>query len=449
VTRVRKLFDRYGAQGIARLRGSVFARNVATSLNGSIIGQLLILLAVPFLARIYSPDAFALAQACTGIVATAMVVSCLRYDVALTVCDEAEIKPLLSLVLIIGTIVAGTITVGILLLPASAFESLKIEFIRPVVGWFALSIIVASAANTMFFLAIRANAFKTLAYGKVLQALAFVGLAAAIGFMSAANEGILAADIAGRTVLLVLLASSLGLTLLPGRMRDISAMLAVAKRYRDFPLVSLPGGLLNALGSSFNTIWMLALFTPQAAGSYALVERLVVAPVTLIAATFAQVYQGRLSLALLSNSGNVTRDFTKLLQGLFLVSVGPFILLFWVAPVALPAILGEQWREAGEMCRILSPSVFVIFLASPFNMILTMLQKQRVQLAWEATRFLFVTGSWLASLRAGLTAREALMLVSATGALTYLLFLAIAYGALRKLPATMRGQSPSLTAEPT
>lgn len=411
------------------------------------IGQLLVIAAVPLLARFFAPEAFALAQACTALVAMGIIVSCLRYEVALTICEEQEVTPLLTVIALTGVVTPLILAGAVLTAPKELFEALRLGALKPIAGWLALSILVASGGNALSYLAIRANAFPQMAIAKVLQSLGFVVSGLLIGCYWPITTGVLIADTVGRVVLMVVIAGLLWRSIGPSVSRTAwRDVIGVVTRYRWFPLISLPGSLVSVLAASFNTVWMLALFSAYEAGSYALVERMVVAPAALIGTALQQVYQGQFSHALRHGGEGLTKGFRRLLGGLFLLGIIPSAALFFLAPTLFPLVLGSEWSEAGRYCQILVPMVFVSVLSVPFNMVLTLMQRHKLQLAWEVGRFLLVTATWLTTTVLELSANSALALVSTATCLSYAAFLLLAYFEISRLQAhrVSGGLSPIL-----
>lgn len=53
-------------------------------------------------------------------------------------------------------------------------------------------------------------------------------------------------------------------------------------------------------------------------------------------------------------------------------------------------VLGPNWREAGELARLLAPSLLLQFIAVPVSQTLTILERQGVQLDWDISRLVLV-----------------------------------------------------------
>ena len=79
----------------------------------------------------------------------------------------------------------------------------------------------------------------------------------------------------------------------------------------------------------------------------------------------------------------------------FLFGVGPFVLLWVVAPWLLPFVFGPQWVEAGLITRALVPWLAVNLITSPISGVFVVTGRQ----AWillHAILFTAIPLGWLA-----------------------------------------------------
>ena len=420
--------------GITRLiQLPPFAQNVLRVLGGAVAAQVLVLAAMPLLSRIYSPAAFALSQSFTSIIGTLMAVACLRYDVALTVSRRDETP---SLLVLCAGIIFISVTVLLLLSHLVSHQSAVLfnTAVLSRLGFLsAVGLTASTALNALTFLLIKDRLFAQMAATRVIQSVAFVTVAMMIGILGKNVAGVVVADVTARSLaFLMTLAFCIPIIGKLGHVGVLSGIPGIARKYRNFPLISLPGGLLGSLGSAFNTIWMLALFDATTAGSYAIVERIISAPVALIASAVAQVYQAEIVSARTADPALAMEGFMRLARMQVRIGAIPFTLLFLLSPYALPLLLGAQWRQAGLFCQILAPFLFIVFVTFPFNMVLTVLERQHLQLSWEAIRFVLVSGCWVAAKVLRATPVEAVAATAVAGGVSSLIYLAIVYRCLRK-----------------
>jgi O-antigen/teichoic acid export membrane protein len=414
-----------------------FFANVAKLLTGAVLGQAIVVLAIPILARLYDPHVFAMLQSFTSAMAILMVVVCFRYDLALTVAKPEDLPSLISLVVLILLGMSALCAGLVWMFQGRVFGTLGADLPDLwLIG--AIGLVVYTLTSCCGFLLVRERRFSSVSTGRAIQG----GLFVLFAFAFHGRTGVAAltvADLCGRLcvaagLVFVVLRHTAGLRLF----RSPGEYIRILKTYRAFPLMSLPGGMLNALGGMTNTIWMLALFDPVSAGSYALVERLLASPTGLVITAMAQVYQAELSPSSPAAARPLAPGFRRLLWMQVRLAIVPAL-----------ALLGGQWQQAAVYCQIMVPLQFVAFIDGPFHMVLMLIHRQALQFVWEILRFTLVTGVWIVSAQLKVTPIHALMAVSAAGVSVYAGHLAFVYSAIRRrdrdlaagrLPATTQGE---------
>lgn len=418
------------------LLGSRYVRNIAAVLGGSAGGQLIVLASMPVLTRLYAPSSFAISQSIGALVVALSVVACLRYEMALASGDRDDLGGVVALCLTL-LIPAALLAIGFGAVLGAFGLWRSVRGLSDAAVWaLPIGLVFTLLASGGSHLLIRSGGFAALARGKLLQALAFAASALAIGLLAPRSTGVMIADLAGRGALALCLCVPAAAWL---RSHAVAlhprALLSLAAKYRRFPLYGVPGGLLNVLGGSFNTLWMLSLFDAHAAGSYALVERAVAAPVTLVAASVAQAFQGRLVTHLSEGSAGMADDFLRLLRVQLALGLALAIGLAAVSPIAFPLVFGGQWDQAGAFAQVFGLYVASSFVTFPFNIGLVVLGRQKQQLAWELSWFILLNGAWAAAWALKAPPLTALALVTAGGVAANALFLLRLYRQLRRQDA--------------
>ena len=403
-----------------------FLQNVLVILGGAVGAQLIVLICTPLLTRLYPVEAFGIAQAFTAASATLLFAGCLRYDAALTAAPDEDIDPLILVCLVVGVIMSAVTAAAVTFVGPQVLRKLGLGGLKHVNLLFAIGMTVAVAGNALTYLLIRAHSFNSMSKGRIAQPVVFLVTALVLGAASFGTLGLVAADICGRGGLALIFMfyylkgrKTLGLRAEWRRLR------AVLWRYRLFPLVSMPGGVISTIGLSFNTIWMLALFDVKVAGAYALVERTAVMPTGAIASAVGQVYQGQLSHALQTGSAFLRRGFHNVLVGQIKLAAVPTLIVFVIAPWAFPVIFGDKYFLAGSLCQAILPLIFASYLAAPFHMVLVLMERQRAQISWEIARVLVIAATWYFVHLAKLPPVPALRIISGLSALSYVVFLLI------------------------
>src|SRR5262249_49359161 len=132
----------------------------------------------------------------------------------------------------------------------------------------------------------------------------------------------------------------------------------------------------------------LIVFDAYVAGVYALVERILMTPVALIAGASSQVF-----ISEFGRSNPVQRRdlFHRIVRTHFCMAILPTLAASAIAPLLLPPLLGPAWDDAGVFAQVLMPLVFTSFVVGPVNMALTVAGKQAQQFYWDAGRLIAVS----------------------------------------------------------
>jgi O-antigen/teichoic acid export membrane protein len=419
-----------------------FLRNVVVVLSGAVAGQLVVLLCTPILTRLYPVEAFAVSQSFAAASTGLLIAACLKYDAALTAASDEDIEPLILICLIVGMITSTIAAACLVFLGPTMLHKLGIGGLAHINLLFAVGMVVTVTSNALTYLLIRSRSFNDMSKGRVAQPLVFLAIALSLGLTSSGKIGLVIADISGRAVLALIYLFYYRKTMPAIDLRRAWRRLGGALwRYRLFPLLSFPGGILGAVGSGFNTIWMLALFDARIAGAYALVERTTTMPTGVIANAVGQVYQGELSQQLRDGSTDLRGGFRRVLLGQLKIAAAPAVVGMIAAPWLFPVVFGRKWELAGRLSQAVLPLIFVSFIVAPFSSALTLLQRQKAQMSWEAARFLAIVGAWGIVHTANLPPVGALWFISGVSALNYLAFLLICYRQLASRERQHIGQA--------
>jgi O-antigen/teichoic acid export membrane protein len=131
------------------------------------------------------------------------------------------------------------------------------------------------------------------------------------------------------------------------------------------------------------------LFSASTAGFYMLTQRVLNAPISLVASAIGDVFRQEASRQY-AEKKECRAVYLSTLKKLVLLSFFPFISLFFIAEHLFAIVFGEEWRIAGEYAAILAPMYFFRFIASPLSSMFMIAEVQKFDLAWQVVLFIFV-----------------------------------------------------------
>jgi len=196
-------------------------------------------------------------------------------------------------------------------------------------------------------------------------------------------------------------------------------MREVASRYRRFPLLLMPAGVVNTAGLYLPVLLVAATYGATAAGWLGFTQRVLALPVTLIGQATAQVYLSELARNHRERSGRQGPLFRVASARLALVGGVLGILLLLLAAPLFPVVFGEAWRTSGLMAQALAISLALQLVASPLSQTLIVFERTGTQLAWDVTRLVTVSTSVYLSSALGLDVTQAIWVLSITSAACY------------------------------
>ena len=367
-------------------------RNVSVLVSSSIGAQLLGIAFLPLLSRLYDDEAFGSFQIYISVLNVLIIASAFRLEFAfLEVRSDRHFQMLLGMVMRFILLVSLLMLLIVVLFGGAVvrrFGDLEgLLLILPAAALFA------GIFNALTVVLVRQRRYRLNAGVRFVRALAYVGFAILFALTPFIGIGIVLADILSRivsTIFILLRAPGVfsgAIAWLP-----MKKFLAVVRRFREYPQFSFPGSLMSASLGLIVTLAFLGQFDKATAGQYALVDRFILLPVGLIAAATAQVVTGDFSQSIRDRDSGISRAFRRTLFYLLMIGVGPAVLVFLASPTLVPLIFGQHWQLAGHLCAAAAPIALVRFVAGPFNALLVVANRKRIQFAWELLRFLLTAG---------------------------------------------------------
>ena len=390
-----------------------FARSVLTLASGTAVAQLLLVLAVPLLARLYTPADYGVLAVYSSTIAVLAVLASLRYETAIPLPEDESAAGSL-LVLTLGIVaVLGTLVFLLVWLLGDAFVSaVNVPALGPYLWLIPVGFLAAGAYQALSSWAIRHREFRRVARTKLSQGGGQVVAQIGLGLGGAGALGLLVGDVIGRV------AGVGGLALAAWRTRPAerptrASVRAVAARYRRFPLLTTWSGLFNVGSLQLPSIVFSAAFGAAAAGLYAISFKMLVLPTMLVAQAVAQVFLSR-AARLAAEPEQLRRLTERTAIGLFAGGLPAFLAVGLAGPQLFAFALGGQWEEAGRYAQVLAPWFALWLVSNPLSGLLSVREWQGSALAFSAFELVLRLGALLIGAARG-SPMLAVALLSASG----------------------------------
>ena len=356
-----------------------FVKGASILVGGTAFSQLILIAASPILTRLYSPDDFGVLSVYVSILAIILIVSSLRYDLAIPLPDKNEdAYHLVILSLLITLTFSLLLCLVIFLYKDNIFGFLENTGIKEFIWFLPLGIIIGGSYLIFLQWSVREKLFKSISISKFWQAISTVSIQ--IFLYPLGVISLIGGHVVGQFFGFLRLFTTKRIRIDPKR------IIQLARENYRFPFFSAPAGLLRVTGKQMTPIVLAAIFNPVAAGLYALTLRVLIMPASLIGGAVGQVFY---SDARRAHKDGSLKDLVRQIHlNLSKISLPFSIFLILTGPYLFSFIFGNQWSDSGVFAGILAPWIYLEFVSSPITTLTAVLNKQREGLIFHIILFL-------------------------------------------------------------
>lgn len=335
-----------------------FFSNVKIMLSGFALAQIIPLLAVPVLTRLYTPEAFGLQVLFMGAVAVLVIACTLRLDLALQLAaDEKEEGLLVGLIslltLIVLIVLVGGIAVFGELISAKLGHSGQAMWM-----WFALPMTAATVfMQVATSLLTRQKRFAPIARTNVYNQVGYVAFAFSAGSFLGVL-GLVVAKLAGQLFGISLALQHVASTIYRCfRIPTLGDVRVLWSRFHQFVVFNTPYSLVGTAARDMPIYVFSTMGASAAAGFYGLSRTVLGIPMLLATAGLSQVFYRE---AIEHKGATRIETTARALLRLTLCSLAPLFVFVCVwGDVVFAALFGAKWREAGIYAMILAPAAWL------------------------------------------------------------------------------------------
>jgi O-antigen/teichoic acid export membrane protein len=364
-------------------------------MTGTFIAQCIPLAISPIITRIYTPEDFGVFAVYISLFSVLSVLVTGRYELAIMLPkNNNEAMHLVVLSVILTFMISAILLGGILVFHQEIIVVLGSPEIGPWLYWVPFSTLLMGGAQTITYWNFRQKNYKRISQKNVIQSATGSSFQLSTPYFTNGPLGLLTGNIAGQFISTSFLIKHIlkDDLYLFNKFKKIKC-LAVAKKYIKFPKFMIIGQLANILSSQLPLLLINAFFGPAIAGLYALSERTLAAPMTIIASAIGNVFRQE-ALEVFNKKGNCIEIYMKTLLKLLVASIFLMAPIFFFGPWLFSIVFGEQWRASGEIASIVSVLVLFQTVSSPLSQTVIFAGLQRIDMIWQIIRLLSSIGAF-------------------------------------------------------
>ena len=375
---------------IERLLKSEYFKNISVQVLGTATAQVLPLLIMPILSRIYNEETFASYATFIAFSGVLCVATGARYSYAIVLPKKENEAYYIFLVSIYYNVLYSILVALLIIVFNFFFEnlhSIDYSFI-----FIPLYVLFYGTWLALINLSIRKKKFRVNSYSKILQSFSNVTSSLGLGFLKVFS-GLILGKIIGAIVSVFFLSRKLTKTKsLKITYHDFKK---ISNKYRDFPLYGILPSFLDAASIQAPVFIIGAYFTVEQLGYYGFTVMVLAGPLSIISVSFRDVFYQKIAETYNQNKSEKLKSiFEKTALSLLGIGIPILLLLVFYGESLFAFIFGYKWADSGIYASILITSFIIKLVVSPLSSVFNVLNKLKVLSIWQ-TIYFFTTFSTL------------------------------------------------------
>ncbi len=373
---------------IKKIRGyikkSEFVKNSITLFTGTTVAQIIPVLISPLLTRLYTPGDFGVLALYMSFASVLAVFATGRYEMAIMLPrKDSDAINLFLLSLVVSIFVSLVVLLTVILFHNQITlwsGNKRISYLLYLLPLSVLSLGLYKSLNYWFN---RKNKFKNIAGSKVIAASSNSAVSLMSGVINKSGFGLVFGWVLGQLSSMMFLLRKMFVTERVSfkKIKKVK-ILALAKRYKKFPLFDIWSEFLNVLSVQLPIVIISQFFGENITGHYSFAYKILLLPFSLLAFSMGQAFFKKANE--IKNEGKDVAVFTfGVFKKLVLISFFPLAIIGMFGDIIFPFVFGKEWIIAGNYSRIFSLWIFMIFISSPLTNLFAVYEKQRTNLIFN------------------------------------------------------------------
>ena len=371
---------------IKTFRQSKFVRNVLAVATGVAAAQAISLAFMPFLTRLYGPEAFGALAAFTAIINIITPLATLGYANAIVMPKTEEGANAVARLSLVSAAIVSPITLIIFYVFQSQLATLVgLESEPNLLYLIPISLILVALLSVANQVAIRDGLFKVKSGSYVLSNFIINLGKLGAGYISASGITLIVLSIFANLInYIILMARVPKVGSFDFRQWfGITGIRKAAFEHKDFAIYRMPQSILNAASLGLPVILLTNFFSTSVAGQYAITTLILGAPVMLLGNSVLEVFFPKITALVRENPASAFGMLWKSTLLMSFIGLVPFGVVALWGDLILPWVLGEAWGKAGDYSQWIALWMFSVLITRPAVASIPILKLQGFLLVYE------------------------------------------------------------------
>lgn len=364
---------------LSHFKKSEYAKNSTILMGGTVISMVLQIVSVAWLGKYYSDEFWGIYEYFCTAYSICLIIATGRYELAIMLPSKDEDAAGL-------TILSGGLSVvisGVMML-LLWISSLLFNFSLDWVVFLPLTLAILGVYYSANYWLNRKKYYIRLALNRVIQGILFVVFNLLYAFILPDKRfGLILGYITAQAIVMVMLLLYFVIDYKKNHFHvTFSQIKQLAKQYINFPKLSTPSGVINNLAVRLPVFLLGWLTDASVVGQYAMMNRILGAPITVISEAIRDVFRQKASRDYAEDQ-ECYHTYKTTFRSLALTAVVPFILIMIGVKPTLNLLFDDLWNMAAGFVFVMTPFYYIKFIVSPLTFMTYIAGKQSFDMKWQ------------------------------------------------------------------
>jgi O-antigen/teichoic acid export membrane protein len=374
----------------SKIKDNSFFHSILLISGSTAIGQILSIICMPIITRLYTPEDFGVLSLFISILTPFSFIMSLKIELAIPIAkNDSTAINIIKLCLLLITIISIS-----LFLITIFFESdfLSIFNAQSFIGFsffIPLSLIFMGCFNVFLQWLYRHRLFKQITLANILKSFSLNVCKILFGYIGFTSLGLIYSFLISQIISFLTLLKSFDVSKLSGRL-DLVNSYKLLEINKFFIFFSTPAQLLGSISASIPILMLSKFFGDEITGLFGLSYSLINVPISLIGTSVGRVFYSEVAFLSRTDPKRIKLLSNKLIKKLTLISILVSIIIFFGGPILFSHVFGDKWQLSGKFAKslILAMASNMIFI--PVSQVFTIFEKQHLSLFIDIVRIFLI-----------------------------------------------------------
>lgn len=371
-----------------KISSSSYLIDIILQGSGSALAQVIGVLSMPILTRLYSPAQYGVLNKFVTVVSFLTIIVSWRFEyfIVLPKKEASGIK-MFKFILLYGLVAAIGLTTTAYFYGDNIAKLLSFEDLSTWMIYTPITALLISLAVAIQQLVQRSQKYLHSGLSEVVNKIGYFSFALAGYYVFAQTFGLILATACGLALKITWLALSDRKLFTPKEKHEDESVFQIVNDYKKSSFSFSVANILQTV-TGYVPVYIISRYYGSATlGQWSLVASTLYLPTSVIGIAIGQVYFQR-AAKLFSEGEKIRYIWLSTAKTLALIAIPTFLAIALLSPWVFPILFGAEWKDAGTYASVFSIAAAASFVSSPLDRTCLIVNVWQYPFIWNTIRMI-------------------------------------------------------------